>query len=230
MADQLTGIHHIAIMSADIKKHIAFFSDVMGCELTALFHMHGVPGGLHAFLHLNDSCYFSIVQMDEAKDIPIEMGKTHSGTGASACAPGTMQHLAFNVDTLDDLMAMRDRLRSQGLNVMGPMDHGMCHSIYFAGPDSLTLEVATSSAGALDQNAWIDPEVCELAGITPEETERFKKPARYTGPSPVAQPPIDPTMPQMGYPKEMLEAIIGAPDEAIMEASKQFNEPPVKIA
>ena len=111
MADQLTGIHHIAIMSADIKKHIEFFSDVMGCELSALFHMHGVPGGLHAFLHLNDSCYFSIVQMNEAKDIPIEMGKTHSGTGANACAPGTMQHLAFNVDTLDDLLAMRDRLR-----------------------------------------------------------------------------------------------------------------------
>ena len=47
-----SGIHHIAIMAADIKKHIAFFSDVLGCRLSALFDMHGVPGGLHAFMHL----------------------------------------------------------------------------------------------------------------------------------------------------------------------------------
>ena len=39
------GIHHIAIMAADIREHIAFFSDVMGFQLSALFDMHGVPGG-----------------------------------------------------------------------------------------------------------------------------------------------------------------------------------------
>ena len=26
-----TGIHHLAIMSADIKSQIEFFSDVLGC-------------------------------------------------------------------------------------------------------------------------------------------------------------------------------------------------------
>lgn len=43
-----TGIHHLVFMAADIKKHIAYFSEVMGCPLVALFDMHGVPGGLHA--------------------------------------------------------------------------------------------------------------------------------------------------------------------------------------
>ena len=43
MAQHPTGIHHLAFMAGDIKKHIAFFSDVMGCPLVALFDMHGVP-------------------------------------------------------------------------------------------------------------------------------------------------------------------------------------------
>ncbi len=91
-----------------------------------------------------------------------------------------MQHVAFNVDTHEELMAIRDRIRSKGVNVIGHIDHGMCESIYFAGPEGLTLEVATSSE-ALNPEAWIDPEVVALAGITAEELERFKRPAPYAG-------------------------------------------------
>ena len=69
--------------------------------------------------------------------------------------------MAFNVDTLDDLYAMRDRIRDRGVPVIGPIDHGMCHSIYFAGPEGLSLEIACG--GAIDERAWIDPEVQALA-------------------------------------------------------------------
>ena len=142
MAQHPTGIHHLAFMAGDIKKHIAFFSEVMGCPLVALFDMHGVPGGLHAFLRMNDHSYFSIVQLPDVDKIPIELGRTHAGNGALPSAPGTLQHLAFGVDTDADLIAMRDRIRSHGVNVIGPIDHGMCRSIYFAGPDQMTLELS----------------------------------------------------------------------------------------
>ena len=55
-----------------------------------------------------------------------------------------MQHIAFRADTEAELLAMRDRVRSRGINVIGPIDHGMCRSIYFAGPDQMTLEIAAS--------------------------------------------------------------------------------------
>ena len=94
MSQQPNGIHHIAIMAADIKTHIAFFSEVLGFPLVALFDMHGVPGGLHAFLRMHDYGYFSIVQLPAVADIPIEIGRTHSGSGALPSAAGTLQHLA----------------------------------------------------------------------------------------------------------------------------------------
>jgi catechol 2,3-dioxygenase-like lactoylglutathione lyase family enzyme len=221
-----TGIHHLAFMAGDIKKHIDFFSQVMGCPLVALFDMHGVPGALHAFLRMNDHSYFSIVQMPGIDDIPAELGVTHAGTGAGRSAAGTLQHLAFGVDTEADLIAMRDRIRSHGVNVIGPIDHGMCKSIYFAGPDRMTLEVATSQT-AIDPAAWIDPAVLAKAGISAEEAARFKAPAPYAGPSPVPQPAYDETQPHMAYPKERYLQMLQVPDE-VLTATASYAEPPVK--
>ena len=228
MSQQPNGIHHLAFMAADIKKHIAFFSEVMGCPLVALFDMHGVPGGLHAFLRLNDHCYFSIVQLPAVADIPIELGRTHAGSGALPSAAGTLQHLAFGVETEADLIAMRDRMRSKGVNVIGPIDHGMCKSIYFAGPDQMTLEVATSEK-TLDPAAWIDPAVLAKAGISDAEAARFKAPAAYDGPSPVPQPPYDPAMPHMVYPKEVYERLLATPDEVLTQMAS-YTAPPVAQA
>jgi catechol 2,3-dioxygenase-like lactoylglutathione lyase family enzyme len=220
------GIHHIAIMAGDIKKHIEFFSDVLGCKLTAIFDMHGVPGGVHAFLHMNDHSYFSVVQLPGTGEIPIQLGVTHAGTGANKSAPGTMQHLAFNVDSLDDLLAMRDRIRKKGVNVIGPLDHDMCHSIYFAGPDQLTLEVATSE-GAMDAARWIDPEVAARVGMSADDIQRFAAPDAYKGDGgQVAQPPYDPAKPHMAYPEAMYRQMIALPDAALAAATK--FEAPVK--
>ena len=222
-----SGIHHIAIMAADIKKHIAFFSDVLGCRLSALFDMHGVPGGLHAFMHLNDRSYFSIVELPDVANVPIELGVTHAGTGAGVSAPGTMQHLAFRVDTPEALLAMRDRIRKKGVNVIGPLDHGMCQSIYFAGPDNMALEVACPGV-ALDTAQWVDPSVLEKAGISPEEAQNYMTPDSYAGEDGgVAQPPYDAEKPHMPYPDEHYRKMLETPDE-VMSAAGSYAEPPIK--
>ncbi|MEM7458639.1 MAG: VOC family protein [Pseudomonadota bacterium] len=223
-----TGIHHLAIMSADIKSQIEFFSDVLGCKLSALFDMHGVPGGIHAFMHLDDHCYFSIVQLPTVKDIPVAIGVTHSGTGAGPCAAGAMQHLAFKVDTSEQLVAIRDRIRTKGVNVIGPIDHGMCQSIYFGGPENMVLEVATSDT-EIDQKAWVDPSVLEKVGINAEEAQQYQNPDAYDGEGgTVKQPPYDPDKPHQAYPKEMYMQMLQAPDEVIW-ASASYAEPPVKV-
>lgn len=226
MSQQPSGIHHLAFMAGDIKKHIAFFSQVMGCPLVALFDMHGVPGGLHAFLKMNAHSYFSIVQLPDVDKIPVQLGVTHAGSGALPSAAGTLQHLAFRADSEGELIGLRDRIRSHGINVIGPIDHGMCKSIYFAGPDHMTLEVATPTGG-LDPALWIDPAVLAKAGISDAEAARFKAPAAYEGPSPVPQPAYDETKPHMAYPKEAYLKMLAIPDEALT-AGASYAEPPVK--
>ena len=226
---RVNGIHHLAINTADIKAQIEFFTDVLGAELVGLFWMHGVEGAWHGFCRLHDHCSISFVELPANHHIESTIGITHAGTGAGPSAPGTTQHLAFSVDTLDDLLAMRDRIRSRGINVMGHIGHGMCQSIYFAGPEGLTLEVATSEV-AIDPEMWIDPDVVERAGISAEELDRYKHPESFVaGDTPVAQPPIDPSKPHMSYAPADYERMMAIPDD-VLTASASFAEPPVPAA
>jgi catechol 2,3-dioxygenase-like lactoylglutathione lyase family enzyme len=223
------GLHHLAISTGNMKAQIEFFSDVLGMELVALYWMHGVEGTWHGFLRLNDTASIAFVQNDKIAATKPAPGISHAGSPALPSAPGTMQHLAFNVDSDEELLNMRDRIRSRGINVIGPLDHGMCKSIYFAGLENLSLEVATSAA-AIDARAWIDPEVQALAGISNDELARFKRPAAYKGEGGrLKQPPMDPSKPHQAYPPDMYKALLAMPDE---EITKRLSvpEPPVRVA
>ena len=199
------GIHHLAISTGNMKGQIEFFTDVLGMELVALYWMHGVEGAWHGFLKLDENCAVAFVFVPGNEKIGIEFGVTHPGSGAGTSSPGTMQHISFNVATMQDLLNMRDRIRSRGVNVLGPIRHGFCQSIYFSGPENMALEVATSDGAEhpLDHNqTWIDPEVVGLAGISEEDLARYTNPAPYTGEGgSVAQPPYDETKPHPPAPK-----------------------------
>ncbi len=224
------ALHHIAISTSDIKKQIEFFSDVLGMELIALYWMHGAEGAWHGFMRLGDSAV-AFVFLPGNAELETKIGYTNPGHGAGTSAPGTLQHLALSVDTQQEMLAMRDRIRSRGVPVIGPIHHGLCSSIYFAGPENLVLEVATTdqAENPLDLNGtWIDPEVVKLAGISEEELARYQNPAVFETPAQsVPQPEYDESKPHLAYPLEQYKAMLAAPDEAIT-ASMTDNKPPIK--
>ncbi len=223
------GVNHLALSTTDMKAQLEFWCDALGLPLKALYWMHGVEGAWHGFMKLNDASYIAFVQTPEIPKVERTLGVTHSGNPGNPVAGGAMQHVAFNVDTEAELLALRDRIRSRGVTVFGPLDHGMCHSIYFAGPEDLSLEVATS-AKPIDGRAWIDPEVVGLAGISAEELERYRNPDVFesTG-TPVPQPAFDPNLPwQRGIPQEIYEAIIAMPDDELTAAMSE-STPPVLV-
>jgi catechol 2,3-dioxygenase-like lactoylglutathione lyase family enzyme len=224
------GVHHFAICTADIKAQIEYFTDVLGMELVALYWMHGVEGAWHGFLKLNDQSSIAFVQTPDVGKIAVEIGKTHAGNPGGPCAPGALQHIAFNVDTQAELLTMRDRIRSRGIDVFGHLDHGFCKSIYFAGPENLCLEVSTSEGAAINPEAWIDPEVVALAGISAEDLARYKSPATFNRPSqPVPRPALDPAKPRLRFPPEAYEKIFGLSD-AVLTARMSEPTPPVLLA
>ncbi len=228
--NKVEGLHHLAVCTANMKEQIEFFTDKLGMELQALYWMHGVENTWHGFLRLNDESSIAMVCNPDIGKIPRVLGETHAGNPGANCAAGVMQHLALKVKNHEELMAMRDRLRSKGVPVMGPIDHGMCCSMYFAGPENLSLELSYSNE-PINPEAWIDPEVVALAGINAEELERYKNPADYQDQGgAVAQPDVAtaPGPHMTNYPDGAYEAIMNAPDEAIFNSVE--SEPPVKIS
>lgn len=222
------GINHLALSTNNMKEQIEFFTDVLGMELIALYWMHGVEGCWHGFLRMNESSAVAFVFNPANKLAETELGKTHPGHAGGASAPGTMQHLALNVDSFKDLVNMRDRIRSRNVNVMGPLDHGMCHSIYFQGPENLALEIATyaDTKYPVGPDDWIDPEVQALAGINDEELRRYIKPAEYAGEDgAIQQPAYDPGGYHAAQPEEMLKAMYAMPDEMVTAAGSESTPP-----
>ena len=224
----LNGINHLAVSTADMKGQLEFFTDVLGAELKGLFWMHGVEGTFHAFLRLNDFCYLSFVQGPGVAGATPVPGVSHAGSAAGVTAAGTMQHLALSVRDMDELLAIRDRIRDRGINVFGPLDHGLCHSIYFMGPEGMVLEVAFSEE-AIDERAWIDPDVVALCGIDGELLGRMKKPVPFASRGgAVPNPPVDWSKPHLDMPKHVLETIMAMPD-AEVTARLSENVPPVTV-
>lgn len=227
--NKVEGLHHIAIATANMKEQIEFFTGKLGMELVALYWMHGVENTWHGFLRLNDESSIAFVCNPDIEKIPVHLGETHAGNPAANCARGAMQHLALKVKNHDELLAMRDRLRAKGVPVLGPTDHGFCVSIYFAGPENLSLELSYSDA-PIDNRAWVDPEVQALAGISDEELARYKQSSDYSDSGgEVPQPDLGGPGPHMaGYPDGVYEMVLGTPDEVIWENSE--NQPPVEVA
>ena len=152
-----------------MKAQLTYWADVLGCPTKALYWMHGVDNTFHGFVELSGDSYIAFVQHpDNPSDDRV---RRHTcGQPGRPVTGGATQHIAMHVDTLDEVLAIRDRIRSHGVQVMGPIDHGMIQSIYFAGPEGLNLEVCCGSD--IDENQWIDPEVQGLCGISAEEVER----------------------------------------------------------
>src|SRR6185369_4811710 len=209
------GVHHLAICTKDIRKQIDFFTQVCGMELVALYWMHGVKNTFHGFVKMGDSSSIAFVQGPEIGEIQPVKGVSHAAWHASPVAAGVMQHVALNVESEAELLAMRDRVRSHGYWVMGPIDHGFCKSIYLAAPEGIMLEFSTSEGKPIDAEAWIDPDVVKLAGITPADLQRYKNPPAFESRGgKVAQPTLDPHKPQMEFPPG-LEQIYRMSDEEI---------------
>jgi catechol 2,3-dioxygenase-like lactoylglutathione lyase family enzyme len=227
--NEIEGLHHVAICTADMKRQIEYFTDVLGMELVALYWMHGVPNTWHGFLRLGDESSVAFVCNPQIAKIPIELGRTHAGNAGANVAGGVMQHLALRVKDEGRLLAMRDRIRSKGVPVLGPVDHGMCKSIYFAGPENLALELSCSEA-PIDAEAWIDPEVVALAGISADELARYKRPASAPERGGrVAQPPATAPGPHLtNYPPGAYERLLAIPDEKVRNSVD--NRPPVTVA
>lgn len=216
-----SGVHHLALNTKNMKEQIAFFADVLGAELKALYWMHGTNGVRHCFLRLDHDSYVSFVQGPQTEGAEVADGKVKA-------QPGAMGHVAFSVENMDEMLALRDRIRDRGHIVLGPIDHGFCHSMYFGGPEGLALEVCVNSRKEIDERAWIDPECVAVHGITPEELERYKNPKAYQGKGgKVAQPAAEgqkygtmfgPRTAQVAYlPESELTKMMGG------------SEPPVKV-
>ncbi|CAA0093445.1 Uncharacterised protein [Zhongshania aliphaticivorans] len=168
---RVNDFSHFELNCSNMKKSLGYFSDVLGMTLVSIQWADPAKNAVRAFMRMNDRATISFLSTLRTP-IDIKMGVTHSKNAADNTRAGTLQHTAFNVDSIEELLALRDRIRAKGVHCLGPMDHGFCHSIYFAGPDDIALEISTTTTD--DMAKWIVPSVVDYIGLTNDELERLK--------------------------------------------------------
>lgn len=148
------GIHHVAYRCINAKKTMEFYRDLLNMEFMLAIAEDNVPstGAPDPYMHIfMDSGRGNVLAFFEIPNSP-EMGRDVN-------TPEWVQHIAFQVDSMDDLLVAKGNLEAAGIDVLGPTNHTIFKSIYFFDPNGHRIELAanTGKPGMLDELKRVAP-------------------------------------------------------------------------
>lgn len=123
----VTRLNHAVLYVRDVERSVAFYREVLGFRTK--LHIPGRAAFLQAEASTNDH---------DLGLFQIGAGAGPSGAGRSTVG---LYHLAWEVDTLDELDRVRRRLAEAGA-LVGMGDHVTTKALYARDPDGLEFEVS----------------------------------------------------------------------------------------
>jgi len=115
---------HFVLRVSDLEEAISWYAAVLG--------MHSV--------HRNEFICFMTYD-DEHHRLALVQSPTPTQPDAlpSRNAPG-LDHVAYTLNSLEDLLSTYKRLRDAGILPVWPINHGLTTSLYYADPDGHRVE------------------------------------------------------------------------------------------
>lgn len=161
--------HHVAYRCKDTKETVAWYKDKLNMELTVAIAENEVPSTkepdpyMHTFL---DAGMGNVLAFFEIPNSP-DMGRDEN-------TPKWVQHIALEVEDYNALVEAKASLVDKGVDVLGPVNHGVFKSIYFFDPNGHRLELAANT-GTAEQYA----ELKRVAPLMVEEWSETKRAPRH---------------------------------------------------
>ena len=155
---KLQGVHHVAYRCRDAKQTVAFYQRYLNMDFQLAIAENEVPSTkapdpyMHIFLDAGNG---NVLAFFELPNSP-QMGRDEN-------TPSWVQHIAFKLESMDQLLSVKARLEADGIEVVGPTDHTIFKSIYFFDPNGHRMELAvnTAQAGMLEELHRVAPEMLE---------------------------------------------------------------------
>ncbi|MBC7202731.1 MAG: VOC family protein [Pusillimonas sp.] len=138
MTISVKGLHHVAWRCADAEETRHFYEDILGLPLAHIIKADMVPSTrekmpyVHIFFEFRDGSYIAFFDVNDGK-----------GNTLHPEMPEWIPHFAMEVDSREELLAMKKRLEDHGIDVIGVVDHHFVESIYFFDPNGVRLEFTT---------------------------------------------------------------------------------------
>jgi len=149
------GINHVAMLTEDLDRFIAFYTEVFDAEVRLDLREEGLR---HAFLDIGASAALHAFAI---------AGNTHAAGLPEMFDRGHLDHIALDVPDSETFDKLRDRLVERGASDGLVTDFGSVRVIVFRDPDGFEGEIAL----------WVDAPALAF-------TDRVHEPYRSPVPSP----------------------------------------------
>ena len=162
---KLERIHHVAYRCKDAKETVEFYQRVLNMEFQLAFAEDKVPSTkeadpyMHVFLDAGMGNVLAFFELPTKEP----MDRDHN-------TPEWVQHIAFEVADYDALEAAKVHVEAEGLDVIGPINHGIFQSIYFFDPSGHRLELVA--------NTQTQEQIDELKRVAPAMLEEWSQTKR----------------------------------------------------
>jgi catechol 2,3-dioxygenase-like lactoylglutathione lyase family enzyme len=156
-------LHHAAFRCRDARETVDFYVDVLGLKFSHAMGEDHVPSTkeysphIHIFLEMEDGSCIAFFEVPEDK-----------GNMKDLEMPEWVQHFAFMVESVDVLLAEKERLEGLGIDVLGPTNHDdFILSIYFFDPSGHRLELTVNTCGE-DRHKVFENEAYDILDVWSE--------------------------------------------------------------
>ncbi|MBG0777224.1 MAG: VOC family protein [Desulfovibrionaceae bacterium] len=178
---RFTGINHLAMVTSDMDATIRYWRDLLGMRLVAGL---GRPGYRHYFFEISATDMIAFFEWPDAEPVP---EKDH---GVPVHGPAVFDHVAFGVETDDDLWELKGGFEAAGFWASEIVDHGFIHSLYSFDPNGMAVEFSAPTGVDLRRH--------------PRMADKSPTPGALQGPNPIpnAWPTPTPQTDHTLYPGE----------------------------
>ena len=147
-------IHHVAYRCNDAKETVLWYNENLGMDFVLAIAENQVPSTkapdpyMHVFMDAGNGNVLAFFELPNSPKMDRDPN-----------TPDWVQHIAFQVETVQELEETKERLQSKGIEVIGVTDHVIFKSIYFRDPNGHRVELAAPTATAemnrkLDEVKW----------------------------------------------------------------------------
>jgi catechol 2,3-dioxygenase-like lactoylglutathione lyase family enzyme len=131
-ASSARGVHHVALLCADVERTVRFYQEVLEFPLTEIFENRDYKGSSHFFFDVGNGnllAFFDLPGLD---------------LGAYAEVLGGLHHIAISVEP-ERWRRLRANLETAGV----PYQEESGSSVYFRDPDGARLELIHDPLGEM---------------------------------------------------------------------------------
>jgi catechol 2,3-dioxygenase-like lactoylglutathione lyase family enzyme len=138
---KIERIHHVAYRCKDARETVEWYGKHLGMNFVLAIAEDKVPSThaddpyMHLFLDAGGGNILAFFELPQCPPM-----------GRDANTPAWVQHIALKVDSVDTLLAAKQRLEAAGIEVVGVTDHTIFQSIYFHDPNGHRIELAADTA------------------------------------------------------------------------------------